>query len=111
MTTDTVKDVRSIGTERGSPATVSQGGNSNAGSSPLALLVPLVNARRHVPHPTTPAMAVPSGSSTGPSLMSGLAWMLRRLADGPRAVPGGREWQAGRGSRSLLNWTGSGCRL
>jgi len=26
--------------------------------------------------------------------MSGLAWMPRRLADGPRAAPGGRERQA-----------------
>lgn len=36
MTTDTVKDVRSIGSGRGSSAAVSDGGNSNAGSSPLA---------------------------------------------------------------------------
>jgi hypothetical protein len=47
MTTDAVKDVRSIGSGCGSPAAVSDGGNSNAGPSPLALLVPLVNARWH----------------------------------------------------------------
>jgi hypothetical protein len=51
MTTDTVNDVRSIGSGCGSPAAVSDGGNSNAGSPPLALLVALVNARRHGARP------------------------------------------------------------
>jgi hypothetical protein len=44
---------------------VTDGGNSDARFSPLVLVVPLVNARRTDSrlHPTTPAMAVPSGSS------------------------------------------------
>jgi hypothetical protein len=41
---------------------VSDGGNGNAGSfSPPAMLVPLVNS-----HCTTPAISVPSGTSTEP---------------------------------------------
>ena len=65
MTTDAVKDVRSIGSRRSSPATVSDTGNGKL-VPPPALLVPLVNARRHgaCPHRTTPAMSVPSSSST-----------------------------------------------
>ncbi len=51
MTTDTVKDVRSIGSGCGSPAAVSDGGNSNAGSSPLAPPIPLVNVGQHGPLP------------------------------------------------------------
>ena len=43
------------------------GGNSNADSSPLPLLVPRVSARRHGALPTSydAAMAVPRGTSTG----------------------------------------------
>jgi hypothetical protein len=48
-------------------AAVSDGGDNNVGSSPLALLVPLSthSGTGPYPHPTTPAMAVPRGSSPG----------------------------------------------
>ena len=101
MTTDTVKDVRSIDSECGSPAAVGDGDDSNADSSPLALLVPLVNARRRgagpCSDPTAPAMAVPGGRAPVTSLMSGRAWMRRRrLADGHR--PSQRPGMAGQGT-------------
>jgi hypothetical protein len=79
----TVRDVRSIGSGWGSPAAVTDGDDSNGGSSPLAplaVLVPLVNVRRHGARsqPTTPAMAVPSGSGTGQIFRGGWRSRVRR---------------------------------
>jgi hypothetical protein len=90
MTTDAVKEVRSIGSGCGSPAAVSDGGNSNAGPSPLALLVPLVKhttargVRTILRRPQWPFQV---GRVLVLSLMSGLAWMMRRLAEGAPVSP------------------------
>ena len=106
MTTDTVKDIRAIGRGCGSPAAVSDGGNSNAGSSPLALLMPLVNAGRHGPPATMlrrPQWPFQRGSPPATPLMSGPARMLRGRVEGARR----RSPAIGHGERVLAT-AGSG---
>src|SRR5689334_20413563 len=109
-TTDTVKDVRSTGSGGGSPAAVSDGGDSNADSSPLVPLVNARRARRHgapAAHPMTPVMAVPRGSGTGqiPHMRPGLDAVTARgrpqgsphrpgkVGQGPARGPACRWWR------------------
>jgi hypothetical protein len=89
MTTDTVKDVRSIGSGCGSLAALSAGGNSNAGSPPSR---PARSTRqRTTARARAPSYDARNGRSKWvehwvTSLKGGLAWTLRRLAEGSRAA-------------------------
>jgi hypothetical protein len=82
---------------------VSHGGNSNAGSSPLPLRMPPVNARRHgalpaiLRRPQRPFQVIRAPIT---SLINGRAWMLRRPADGPVQSPAALNGRLGHGPES-----------